>query len=103
VNRVTNSVRLMRSLGTMHWEANEWADAAKMFRHALVYWPEHSETHGDLAYAMDQGGVNASGVVDECVRPFPHCFFVTSCACTLLPSRVSPTSTSITTAWPLRG
>jgi hypothetical protein len=81
VERVPNSVRLIRNLGTIHWEANEWSDAAGHFRHALLHWPEHSETHGDLAYAMDQvwcdnfstgircnitqGGVNASGVVQE--------------------------------------
>jgi tetratricopeptide (TPR) repeat protein len=62
---VPNSVRLLRNLGTMHWEAGEWKAAASHFRRALVYWPDHSETHGDLAYAMDQGDVNASGVVQE--------------------------------------
>jgi tetratricopeptide (TPR) repeat protein len=65
VRRVPNSVRLLRNLGTMHWEAGEWKDAAAHFRTALTYWPDHSETHGDLAYAMDQGGFNASGVVQE--------------------------------------
>jgi tetratricopeptide (TPR) repeat protein len=65
VQRVPNSVRLIRNLGTMHWEAGEWKDAAAHFRRALVHWPDHSETHGDLAYAMDQGGFNASGVVAE--------------------------------------
>jgi tetratricopeptide (TPR) repeat protein len=65
VERVPNSVRLIRNLGTIHWEANEWSDAANHFRRALVHWPDHSETHGDLAYAMDQGGFNASGVVQE--------------------------------------
>jgi tetratricopeptide (TPR) repeat protein len=65
VRRVPNSVRLLRNIGTMHWEASEWKDAATHFRTALAYWPDHSETHGDLAYAMDQGGVNASGVVEE--------------------------------------
>jgi tetratricopeptide (TPR) repeat protein len=65
VQRVPNSVRLLRNLGTMHWEANEWKQAASYFRTAITHWPEHSETHGDLAYAMDQGGFNASGVVQE--------------------------------------
>jgi tetratricopeptide (TPR) repeat protein len=65
LERVPNSVRLIRNLGTIHWEAKEWATSARYFRRALLFWPNHSETHGDLAYAMDQGGINASGVVAE--------------------------------------